>query len=84
MTYKEASNITENNRNIGSYYWLENVNTTSYYESTLWIINNKGQLYTASGVTACWGIRPVVEMNDGVYIASGSGTESDPYVLGKD
>lgn len=84
MTYKEASNITENNRNIGSYYWLENVNTTSYYESTLWIINNKGQLHTTSGVTACWGIRPVVEMNDGVYIASGSGTESDPYVLGKD
>ena len=32
----------------------------------------------------CWGIRPVVVMNDGVYIASGDGTESNPYVLGKD
>lgn len=32
----------------------------------------------------CWGIRPVVEMNDGVYIASGTGTESDPYILAKE
>ena len=30
------------------------------------------------------GIRPIVEMNDGVYIASGSGTEEDPYILGKE
>ena len=32
----------------------------------------------------CLGIRPVVTMNDGVYIAGGSGTETDPYILGKD
>ena len=31
-----------------------------------------------------YGIRPVVEMNDGVYIASGTGSYTDPYVLGKD
>ena len=33
---------------------------------------------------ACSGIRPVVVMNEGVYIASGDGTEANPYVLGKD
>ena len=33
---------------------------------------------------ACWGIRPVVTMAEGVYIKSGSGTEEDPYILGKD
>ena len=32
----------------------------------------------------CLGIRPVVTMNDGVYIVSGTGTDSDPYILGKD
>ena len=31
----------------------------------------------------CWGIRPVVVMNEGVYIAGGDGTEANPYVLGK-
>ena len=31
----------------------------------------------------CWGIRPVVVMNDGVYIASGDGTTALPYILGK-
>ena len=30
------------------------------------------------------GIRPVVQMVDGVYIKSGTGTEADPYILGKD
>lgn len=39
---------------------------------------------TTGPLNNSFGIRPVVEMNEGVYIASGSGTEADPYVLAKE
>lgn len=48
-------------------------------------IDNGGYYHITGGwLNECYGIRPVVEMVDGVYIVSGSGTELDPYVLGKD
>lgn len=73
----------------GSRYWI-----ASEYFAGDYINSNvslMGLQYCDSGwlkkrgvTSGCMGIRPVVEMNEGVYIASGSGTEGDPYVLGKD
>ena len=37
-----------------------------------------------SGLVRSFGIRPLVELNDGVYIVSGDGTAASPYVLGKE
>ena len=39
---------------------------------------------TTGPLYASLGIRPVVEMNEGVYIASGNGTEASPYILAKE
>lgn len=63
---------------VGNYYWLASTKSST----NLYIIYSGGVLESSS--YNCYGIRPIVEMNDGVYVASGSGTESDPYVLGKD
>ena len=85
MTYTEATEIAKNASSrknilsIGKNYWLEdNGNNTALY-----YVSQGGDTisYTRHH---CWEIRPVVTMSDGVYIKSGSGTESDPYILGKD
>ena len=84
MTYDEAYAIygeyldKDNRRHTGGAYWLN----TSRNSNSLWSVTDTGKFDT--NYCACLGIRPVVELNDGVYIASGSGTEESPYVLGKD
>ena len=87
MDYNEALAITGNAdkanqiRNTGAYYWLANASlgTDNLYE---WCVANSGSI----GVwkTGCYGIRLVVKMVDCVYIKTGTGTEADPYILGKD
>lgn len=87
---EEALKITGNGLNIpseisntGAYYYFEDegINTGFSFGK----IDNGGYYHTSGGwLNECYGIRPVVEMVDGVYIVSGSGTELDPYVLGKD
>ena len=73
----------------GASYWLatyENRQTTigkhTYNYRYLWQIDLNGQVM--NNYSYCLGIRPIVELIDGVYIVSGSGTEDDPYILGKD
>ena len=85
MTYDEACKITNA---IGSTNGIRNTNAAYWLSSTrsipeLCYVNLNGSVNT-SGNVACLGVRLLVEMNDGVYIKSGTGTESDPYVLGKD
>ena len=86
MDYYEAVAITGKKeettgvRCIGSYYWLATANESG--TPILWLVTNNGSCGVSTG--ACLGIRPVVTMADGVYIKSGSGTEEDPYILGKD
>ena len=46
------------------------------------ILNLTGSGYYSR--MGCFGIRPVVVLKSGVYIASGDGTEENPYILGKD
>ena len=79
MTYEEASEVSINMRKTGGYYWLASAYSSSILRDVLY----EGTLYTEHQ-NWCFGIRPVVVMNEGVYIASGDGTEGNEYVLGKD
>ena len=86
MDYNEAIGITENEkstdgiRHTKAYYWL--ASAYQYNAFNIWRTDNEGELFYVSN--NCFGIRPVVVMNEGVYIASGDGTEGNEYVLGKD
>ena len=86
MTYDEAYKITGNTssttgmRNTGAYYCLASAYTSNY--NCVWYVGNGGNMYSSYGL--CWGVRPVVSMTSGVYIKTGTGTEADPYILGKD
>ena len=87
MTYDEAYKITGNAnsttgmRNTGAYYWLASAIPYTYYEA--WNVNYSGSI-NSDGFSGCRGVRPVVSLTSGVYIKAGTGTESDPYILGKD
>ena len=86
MDYDEAIEITGNKnstdtiRNMGARYWLASATVST--KGGTWNVNSEGYIDNWGG--GCFGIRPVVTMAEGVYIKSGTGTESDPYVLGKD
>ena len=79
MTYDEANRILNNKSIIDNNvaYWLGNANN----HNTLYMIINGKIDWSSIGY---YGIRLVVNFNEGVYIASGDGTEANPYVLGKD
>ena len=87
MTYEDALEITGSKaatvgiRRTNSLYCLGTA-ANMYF---MLRIETDGRI-TMSGSydEYCWGIRPVVSMKEGVYIASGDGTEADPYVLSKD
>ena len=49
----------------------------------MWYVWQSGYTTYSSGMQYCYGIRPIIKMNDGVYVVSGDGTEDNPYVLGK-
>ena len=70
-------------RNTGAYYWLENAQNHWY----MYPVMSNGELWVRNLMGSdrhSFGIRPVIEMNEGVYIVSGSGTATDPYILDKD
>ena len=88
MTYDDAYKITNNisstndpRRKTGANYWLGSAN----YHAILWGTYTNGGMGISDGSYGyCYGVRPVVSMKSGVYIKSGTGTEGDPYILGKD
>ena len=86
MTYDEAYKITGNTgsttgmRNTGACYWLASAYAS--YDSNVWRVHDNGCMYDNHNY--CWGVRPVVSLTSGVYIKAGTGTEADPYILGKD
>lgn len=82
LTYDEACKLGTNAIAIGSCYWLPY--SASHY--TMYAVGPNGEIFTSNFISGyyCYGIRPVVELNEGVYIVSGSGVEEDPYILGKD
>ena len=86
LTYKEASEIPSELRITGANYWLAEPKTKKMLRATRYNGNiefDGGSIYN-NGNCGCYGIRPVVELNEGVYIASGDGTEEAPYVLAKE
>ncbi len=84
MDYSEASATTNSTsstngiRNTGACYWLASANTSD--NGNVWNVRSNGNMYNYYG--NCWGVRPIVSLTSGVYIKSG--TEADPYILGKD
>ena len=87
MTYDEAYEITGNKshtngmRSTGANYWLASADTIYSYIS-VWSVGSDGNMYYSNN--RCYGVRPVVSLTSGVYIKAGTGTEADPYILGKD
>ena len=85
MDYSEALAITGDRhsangiRNTGAYYWLASAYPNYDY---VWHVDSNGNIN--GDVYYCWGVRPVVSLTSGVYVKSGTGTEADPYILGKD
>ena len=85
MDYSEALAITGDRhsangiRNTGAYYWLASAYPNYDY---VWHVDSNGNIN--GDVYYCWGVRPVVSLASGVYVKSGTGTEADPYILGKD
>lgn len=78
MNYSEAVKIERTC--TGEKYYLSN----SSNEWLLWFsLFDKNELdnYAAGHFGGVAGIRPVVEMNEGVYIKRGDGTSAEPYVL---
>ena len=88
MTYDEAYKITGNTssttgmRNTGAYYWLASAYQNYNNRGSVWSMNYSGGISNYNDY--CWGVRPVVTLTSGVYVKSGTGTEADPFILGKD
>ena len=88
MTSSEALAITGSTsstngiRNTGSYYWLGSADSNNY--SYLWCVRGGNYGSMDNNYRYCWGIRPVVSLESGVYIESGEGTADSPYVLAKE
>ena len=87
MTYDDAYKITNsasstNNsiRTTGANYWLGSASGSRF----LWFVRYDGNMFSSYYDYHCWGVRPVVSLTSGVYIKTGTGTEADPYILGKD
>ena len=81
MTKNEFTN--RNIKKTEGYYWLENAQNHWY----MYLVMSNGELWFRNLMGSdrhSFGIRPVIEMNEGVYIVSGSGTATDPYILDKD
>ena len=90
MDYNEAlaingsTNATNEMRNIGAHYWLASANPDNNPINDAYVsfVSYYGTIYHE--FSTCFGVRPVITMADGVYIKEGTGTDSDPYILGKD
>ena len=72
----------------GASYWLSTSNlSNSKFHVKMHYITPKGYYNTNGGVNrydACMGIRLIIDMEEGVYIDGGTGTQENPYVLAKD
>ena len=60
----------------GSYYWFS---TNSYNGSVFW--NPKGRYISSTKSDATYGLRPIISLDDTVYVTGGSGTMEDPYTI---
>ena len=92
MTLEEAKTYgitTSSNKlfSTGASYWLSTalLSYSEFYKS-IYYITSRGAFnsYDNSYYDGCMGIRLIVDMEDGVYIDSGTGTQENPYILAKD
>ncbi len=91
MTYQEADSfgvhisggVSQSNygRRNGYTYILS---SGKYENGCMGAVNYMGDLMIQNGGMGLFGVRPIVDLRRGVYIANGKGTENEPYILGKD
>ena len=62
-------------------YWTDSASYGLFFYGPNGYIAVNGPSQSENG---CYGVRPFVELNEGVYIKSGDGTEASPFVLAKD
>lgn len=55
----------------------------NYFNGDYWLQNTYGTAETTMGDYEAAGLRPVVTLKENIKIQSGSGTETDPYILTK-
>lgn len=85
MTIEEANALeTDSMRATGGYYRLASTNTINSNDYNLGFVNEYGEVSGSGGSQYCLGVRPVIVLIDNIYVISGTGTEADPYILGKD
>jgi len=92
MTLEEANGITTSSASnklfsTGASYWLSTalILHSKYYNSMYYITKSgRDNYYSTSYYDGCMGIRLIIDMEDGVYIDGGTGTQENPYVLAKD
>ena len=83
-SYNSATGISNNNwlkAPTGKGQWTISPNASAYY---CYLINSNGFLAsgkTSTGSLSNLGARPTIYLKSGVVIVSGTGTESNPYVL---
>lgn len=80
MEYEEAPEKGNSLRYISSSYWLATVGTGRY----LRYLQDEAHDWGDGWLDRCYGIRPVITLKDGVYIASGYGVVGNEYVLAKE
>lgn len=62
----------------GSWYWYANSKTTT--NTYIWIGDYRHAI-SSVGSSVLYGLRPILRIKSSVYIAGGSGTVADPYVI---
>ncbi|MBR3161843.1 MAG: hypothetical protein IKF19_03845 [Bacilli bacterium] len=63
----------------GSYYWFANANNG--VANTMFYWDPKEKFVNSSFTNNPLGIRPVLRLNESVYVIKGTGTEKEPYLL---
>lgn len=84
LSIDEYMNAYSNNSylNTGDYFWLSNKASNDNF----WYVYTSGGLSSKSKTEVTYhsfGVRPTITLNKNVYLLSGTGTKTDPYIFQK-
>ena len=74
-----ASQTRDYTYSTASYMWLITPHSSS---GVRYVYNYGGALHSASPSTLSYGVRPSINLKSTILIKSGSGTQTDPFVVG--
>ena len=64
---------------IGGYYWFASLYDSAVNKIFSW--NPEGRFIKSESYFNAYGLRVVIRLNDSIYVVSGDGTYSNPYVI---